>query len=94
MFVTMECKNSIKKVGYGHFAECSRQRHPLPSAMATALGKARKQKPFLASFPALPRPWHSTKNFKKKINALPSDEMGHSAKIFYFFSKILWRVPA
>jgi hypothetical protein len=54
MFVVMECKKSIKKVSYGHFAECStRQGHPLPSAMGTALGKAGKPKPFLATFQAL-----------------------------------------
>jgi hypothetical protein len=55
MFVAIECKNSIKKVGYGHFVEYStRQRHPLPSAMPTVLGKAGKQKPFSTSFLALP----------------------------------------
>jgi hypothetical protein len=50
MFVVMECKNSTKKAGYGHFAECN----TLPSAMVTALSKVGKPKPFSASFPALP----------------------------------------
>jgi hypothetical protein len=51
----MERKNLKKWVGYGHFAECNtRQRQPLSSAMPKTLGKARKMKPILASFLALP----------------------------------------
>jgi hypothetical protein len=51
----MECNNSKKWVGYGHFAECNtRQRLPLPSAMPKTLGKAEKTKPILTNFPALP----------------------------------------
>jgi hypothetical protein len=47
----MECKNSKKWVGYGHFAECNtRQRQPLPSAMPKTLGKAGKTKPILTNF--------------------------------------------
>ena len=55
LFVMMECKIKIKIVVLGHFAECcTRQRTPLPSAMATALGKARKMGVQKTIFPALP----------------------------------------
>ena len=45
----------LKIVVLGHFAECcTRQRTPLPSAMVTALGKARKMGTRKIIFPVLP----------------------------------------
>jgi hypothetical protein len=55
MFVVVEWKNK-KKTILGNFAESgSRQRDPLPSAMAIALEKARKLANRTAMFPDLPR---------------------------------------
>ena len=50
----MECKKKLKIAILGHFAECcTRQRTPLPSAMVTTLGKARKMGAQKTIFPAL-----------------------------------------
>ena len=55
VFVMMECKNKIKFVILGHFAECcTRQRTPLPSTMVTAIGKAGKIGEQKTNFLALP----------------------------------------
>jgi hypothetical protein len=86
MFVVVERKNSTKKVGYGHFAECNtRQRHPLPSAIVTALQKPGNQSHFrpVSQLCRVPRPWHAAKNFqKKKFKALPSAKEGALGKEF------------
>ena len=55
LFVMMECKKKLKIAVLGHFAKyCTRQRTPLPSAMVTALGKARKMGARKTIFSALP----------------------------------------
>ena len=55
LFVMMECKKKLKIAVLGHFAKyCTRQRTPLPSAMVTALGKARKMGAQKTIFLALP----------------------------------------
>ena len=54
LFVMMECKKKLKIAVLGHFAECcTRQRTLLPSAMVTALGKAKKNRRPEDHFPAL-----------------------------------------
>ena len=76
LFVMMECKNKIKIVVLGHFAECcTRQRTPLTSAMVTALGKAGKMGARKTIFSALPSAMTMTLGkefFLKKIQTLPS----------------------
>ena len=55
LFIMMEGKKKLKIAVLGHFAECcTRLRTPLPSAMVTALGKARKMSARKTIFPALP----------------------------------------
>ena len=87
LFVIMECKKKLKIAVLGHFAECcTRQRTPLPSAMVTALGKARKMGARKTIFPALPSAMTialGKKNFLKKIQTLPS--VGHRALGKEFF---------
>ena len=76
LFVMMECKKKLKIAVLGHFAECcTRQRTPLPSAMVTALGKARKMGVRKTIFPALLSDMTMVLGkefFLKKIQTLPS----------------------
>ena len=83
VFVMMECKNKIKFAVLGHFVECcTRQRTPLPSAMATTLGKAGKMGDQKTDFPALPSAVTITlgKEIKKKLNFAECLACWHSAK--------------
>ena len=87
VFVMMECKNKVKFAILGHFAECcTRQRTPLPSAMVTALGKARKMGARKTIFPTLPSAMTMVLGkdfFLKKFKLCRVPARGHSAKIFF-----------
>ena len=82
----------------GHFAECcTRQRTPLPSAMVTALGKARKMDARKTIFPALPSVMTMVLGkdfFLKKIQTLPSAGQRALGKDFFLKKIKLCRAPA
>ena len=70
----------------GHCAECcTRQRTPLPSAMATTLGKARKMSAQKTNFPALPSAMTMAlgKDLKKKFKLCRVPAEGTRQIIFY-----------
>ena len=84
VFVMMEYKKKFAVLG--HFAECcTRQRTPLPSAMATTLGKAEKMGDQKTDFSALPSAVTMTlgKEIKKKFKVCRVPAIGHSAKNFF-----------
>ena len=88
LFVMMKCKKKLKFTVLGHFAECcTRQRTPLPSAMVTTLGKARKMGVHKTIFLALPSAVTMAlgKEFflKKNSNFAECLPGWHSAKIFF-----------
>ena len=74
----------IKIAVLGHFVECcTRQRTPLPSAMVTALGKARKMGARKTIFPALLSAMTMVLGkefFLKKFKLCRVPPRGHSAK--------------
>ena len=86
VFLMMECKNKINFAILGHFAECcTRQRTPLPSAMVTALGKARKMGAQKTIFPALPSAMTMALGKElKKNQTLPSADQRALGKEFFF----------
>ena len=80
-----ECYDGMQKkiAVLGRFAECcTRQRTPMPSAMATTLGKAGKMGDQKTDFPAFPSAVTMTlgKEIKKKFKLCRVPAIGHSAK--------------
>ena len=74
----------LKITVLGHFAECcTRQRTPLPSAMATALGKAEKMGVRKTIFPALPSAMTMVLG-KEFFQTLPSAGQRALGKDFFF----------
>jgi hypothetical protein len=81
-----------KKTILGHFAESgSRQRDPLPSAMAIALGKAGKLANRTAMFPDLPRVMAIA--LGKGIVLLSANLAGSRQRFFLKREKLLCREP-
>ena len=95
LFVMMEFE---KIAVLGHFAECcTRQRTPLPSAMVTALDKARKMGARKTIFLALPSAITTVLGkefFFKKNQTLPSARQRALGKEFFLKKIKLYRVLA